>query len=189
MLIQEYINNSNQTLYRISKDSEIPYNTLKDLYTGKTKVQKASSETIYKLAKYFHVSMEEMMEPYIHDRCDFSLFKSDVCHQLKNMGDKAFLADVLRKGAIPLFFDRSWYPEAFYVLAMVDYLSRIHKIPIVKDYNKYRCRKLEKPIYPLDAVMKDKAAGTDKYKKEAYLKAIPEFKKYNLMEPEVRDVV
>lgn len=189
MLIQEYFNDSNQTLYRISKDSAIPYNTLKDLYTGKTKVQKASSETIYKLAKYFKVPMEEIMEPYVHERCDFSLFKSEVCHQLKSKGDKAFLVDVLQSGVIPKLFNRSWYPEAFFMLAMVDYLCRIHKYPLVENYNTFRHRKLEKPIYPVDVVLMDEALGTNKYRKEAYAKAIPEFKRFNLMEPDVRDVV
>lgn len=189
MLIQEYINNSNKTLYRVSKDSGLPYNTLKDLYTGKTKVQNASSETIYKLAKYFSVSMEEMMEPYVHERSDFSLYKSEVCHQLKRMGDKEFLIDVLKSGKIPMYFERAWYPEAFYMLAMVDYLCRIHKYPLVENYNTFRCRKLEKPIYPIDAVLMDKSLDTDKYRKEAYMKAIPEFKRFNIMEPEVRNVV
>lgn len=88
-----------------------------------------------------------------------------------------------------MYFKRSWYPEAFYMLSMVDYLCRIHNYPIVENYDTFRCGKLEKPVYPIDVVLMDEALGTNKYRIEANSKAIPEFKRFNLMEPDVRAIV
>ncbi|MCC8081409.1 MAG: helix-turn-helix transcriptional regulator [Lachnospiraceae bacterium] len=189
MLIQEYINNSNRTLYRLSKEANIPYTTLKDLYAGKTKVQNVSVDTIYKLSQALDVPVEDLIEPYVHERADFFIFKGNVCHELKNLGDRKMIANILTDGCIPRYMKRGWYPEGFYMLAMLDYLCRENGIPKCTNYNEYRCYKLEKPIYPMDIELMSIRKNTDKYKREAEEKAIPEFRKYNLMEVEVRDAV
>ena len=58
-------------------------------------------------------------------RCNFELFKSNVCHRLKESGDIDFLIETLEKDMIREYYNRKWYLECFYLLAMVD-LSLIH---------------------------------------------------------------
>lgn len=48
--------------YRLAKQSGIPYTTLSDLCKGKTRIEKCSSETLYKIAKALNVTMEAIME-------------------------------------------------------------------------------------------------------------------------------
>ena len=68
-------------------------------------------------------------------RCSFELFKSNVCHRLKEQGDIDFLIETLKEDMIRQYYDKKWYPESFYLLAMVDYISRENNVPICNDYN------------------------------------------------------
>ena len=61
MTISELLAKQNMTKYRLSKLSDVPYSTLNDLCNGKTSLEKCSAETVYRLAKELHVSMEELL--------------------------------------------------------------------------------------------------------------------------------
>ena len=54
-------------------------------------------------------------------RCSFELFKSNVCHWLKEEGDIDFLIQVLESDLIRKYYNRKWYLESFYLLGMLDY--------------------------------------------------------------------
>lgn len=58
-IIQVY--KSKKTPYQISKDTGIPYTTLSELVTGKKSINHIASETVYKLCKYFHCTMEDIL--------------------------------------------------------------------------------------------------------------------------------
>ena len=62
MIFSELINKKNITMYRLSSQSGIPYTTINDICSGKTKLEKCSAETIYKLAKTLNVNMEFLTE-------------------------------------------------------------------------------------------------------------------------------
>lgn len=48
--------------YKLSKDTGIPYSTLSDLIAETTSLEDTSARTLYRLAKYFGVSMESLLE-------------------------------------------------------------------------------------------------------------------------------
>ena len=50
------------TKYRLAVEAGIPHATLNDICSGKTKLEKCSAETVYKLAKVLGVSMETLTE-------------------------------------------------------------------------------------------------------------------------------
>ena len=52
----------NMTKYRLAVEAGIPHATLNDICSGKTKLEKCSAETVYKLAKALDVSMEMLTE-------------------------------------------------------------------------------------------------------------------------------
>ena len=64
-------------------------------------------------------------------RCSFELFKSNVCHWLKEEGDIDFLIQVLESDLIRKYYNRKWYLESFYLLGMLDYNSA-QKTPAVR---------------------------------------------------------
>ena len=58
MMIESLLKKRNMTKYRLAVDAGVPHTTLNDICSGKTKLEKCSAETVYKLAKTLGVSME-----------------------------------------------------------------------------------------------------------------------------------
>ena len=66
MIIDELLVRRNMTKYRLAVQAGVPHATLNDICSGKTKLEKCSAETVYKLAKALGVSMELLTESGIH---------------------------------------------------------------------------------------------------------------------------
>ena len=66
MIIDELLAKRNITRYRLALQAGIPHATLNDICSGKTKLEKCSAETVYKLAKVLNVAMELLTEGGIH---------------------------------------------------------------------------------------------------------------------------
>ena len=65
MRINEIINQKGMTKYSLSKTSGVPYATLNDICSGKTKIEKCSAETIYKISHALGVPMETLVKDSI----------------------------------------------------------------------------------------------------------------------------
>lgn len=177
------------TVYRLAKESELPYATVNDICSGKAKLEKCSAETIYKIARTLDISMEELLAPCFLNRSSFENFKSTVCHRVKELGDIDFIIDTLENREIRTYFERKWYPESLYLLAMLDYISRENGVPLDNEYDDLRKCRLEKPVYPTSLRAISVAAQNDAALKEAVKTAIPEFIRFNIVESEVRNVI
>ena len=105
------------------------------------------------------------------------------------MGDIDFIIDTLESQEIQTYYDRKWYPESLYLLAMLYYISRENELPLCSEYDKLRQCRLEKPVYPASVLALSLAAKNDDAMKEAVNKAIPEFLRFNIIESEVRNIV
>lgn len=62
MIIDDLLVNQSLTKHCLAVQSGIPHATLNDICSGKTKLEKCSAETVYKLAKVLNVSMELLTE-------------------------------------------------------------------------------------------------------------------------------
>ena len=194
MTLNEMLEQKNITKYRLWKESGVPQATISDICTGKTSIEKCSAETIYRIAKVLDVPMESLIAPAVRvmdeerRRPSFEIFKSNICHRVKGMGDIPFVIDLLQSNQIRILYEKKWYPEALYLLAMLDYLSRENNIPICKNYNDIRASKLKQRIYPSSVMILCKALHSDAPKEECIRLAIPEFLRFNIVESEVRNV-
>jgi len=194
MYLNDLLSERQMSKYRLAKESGVPKTTIADICSGRARIEKCSADTIYKIAKVLNVSMENLieqeLESYISQpkRSSFEVFKSSICHFVKDKGDISFIIDTLSTDEVRTLYNRKWYPEAFYLLAMVDYLSHENEVPICTNYNDIRSQRLQELIYPASAVLSDMAMKTDKHTKECLENAIPEFLKYNIVENEVRNV-
>ncbi|MCL2443875.1 MAG: hypothetical protein FWD13_10495 [Treponema sp.] len=121
-------------------------------------------------------------------RQDFEIFKSNICHSVKRMGDIKFLISVLKSNKIQVLFKKEWYLECFYLLAMVDFLSRENNIPICIEYDYIRKNKLEKPVFSSGIITKCIVFKDEAPKLKSITEAIPEFKHFNIMEADIRNV-
>lgn len=195
MSVNEILWRRGMTKYKLAKASGLPHTTINDICSGKTRIEKCSAETLYKLSKPLGVSMEELIEDGMKGdaameyRSAFDVFKSNVCHQVKDMGDLDFVIHTLESDRIRKYFDKQWYPESLYVLAMVDYLCHENGLPLCREYNDIRAKKLAEPLFPLSVVMADAVTKNSRWKTESVRDAIPEFMRCNIVESEVRNVI
>lgn len=189
MTIQQMLSDRNMSIYKLSKSSAVPYATCNDIVSGKAQLAKCSAETVYKIAQALHVSMEDILAPCFVKRSSFENFKSTICHRVKELGDINFIIETLESQDVRLYYERKWYPESLYLLAMLDYLSRENDVPLCDEYDDLRRYKLEKPIYPASLLALAAAAKSDDELRHAAMTAIPEFKRFNIIENEVRNVI
>lgn len=132
--------------------------------------------------------MEKLL--FNENRVTFDIFKSNICHLVKHMGNLDFIKELLQIDIISeYYYNRQWYPEALYLLAMLDYLSKENGIPICTKYNSIRAAKLSKTIYPTDVIIMSKVLKSDEPLQTARKEAIPEFLRFNIIESDIRNVV
>ena len=62
MILDTLLKKQNMTKYRLAVEAGIPHATLSDICSGKTRLEKCSAETIYKIARTLGVSMEILTE-------------------------------------------------------------------------------------------------------------------------------
>ena len=67
MIIEDLLVKRNMTKYRLAVAAEVPHATLNDICSGKTKLEKCSAETVYKIANALGVSMEMLTESGIRE--------------------------------------------------------------------------------------------------------------------------
>lgn len=154
----------------------------------KTKLKNCSAETVYKLSKLFNVTMEELLQDSVENRLDFEIFKSNVCHRVKDTNEFDFIIETLQSNDIEKYWKMKWYPETFYLLAMVDYLSRINDIPLCTKYDDIRPQSLKRTIYPRDVIMAAKLHPSLDIREKCRQESIPEFARFNIIESEIRNV-
>jgi len=194
MTVQERLVEQNMTKYRLSRESGVPHTTVHDICSGKTRIEKCTAEVVYRIARVLTVPMEELVETALKGdagmerRCQFDVYKSNVCHMVKDMGDLDFIIHILDTDEIRRLFQKRWYPECLYLLAMLDYLSRENDLSHCEEYNDIRACKMEKPMYPGSVVAISNAEKSDRLRKESWSKSIPEFRRFNIVECEVRNV-
>lgn len=180
------------SMYKLSKLSGVPQSTISDICSKKTSIEKCSALTLHKIAKVLSVTVDYLLEEEMkesEERIPFETFKSAICHKVKLDGDIEFIVETIKTDEITQLYKKEWYREAFYLLAMVDYLSRINNIPKYTNYNEIRTQKLKEIIYPESLRIEARVTNNPSLLKEAKKNSIPEFMHFNIVENEVRDVV
>ncbi|MCQ2796479.1 MAG: helix-turn-helix transcriptional regulator [Bacilli bacterium] len=185
MFIDDLLKERKMSKYRLAKLTDIPYSTINDICNHHASINKCNVLTVYKIANALNVTIEDLLEP---KRIPFESFKSNVCHEVKRLSDIPFINKTIEDNKILHYLKLRWYPEALYLLAMIDYLSRINKIPLNNDYDSLRKLSLTSPHYPISALVADMVNKNNLEKQRVKKEAIPEFKRFNIMESEIRNV-
>lgn len=177
------------SMYECSKRSGIPYSTLSDIIKGKTPIEKVSSGHLHALAETLELTMDDLYaQTHVPERTSFETFKSQIRHEIKMLGDIDFVNETINTDMISRYWHWEWFCEAFYLLAMIDYLCRLNSLTQPSKYDEIRSYKLPQVIYPMDlsmaALLDSKLDVRDKALKES----IPEFRRFNIVEKEIRDV-
>ena len=187
-MFQNILKKKNLSIYQCSKLSGIPYSTLSDIINNKTTIEKCTAATAYNLARVLGVSVETLLNISYSLQDDFEVFKSNVKHRIKSDGDLKFIMEVMLNNEVEDYWKADKKAKALYLIATIDYLSRINDLPQVNTFDEYRCYRLKDVLWPEDVEMLGKFMPED-YKKEIYENAIPEFLKFNIVEGNIRDVI
>jgi len=186
--INTLLKQKNMTKYKLAKLSGVPHTTVLDICNGKTAVCKCNAETLYKLANALDVTMEALVADSFEKRPYFENFKSTICQKVKRCGDLSFIEDTLLSQEIRELYEKQWFPESLYLLAMVDYLSRENDLPLALEYSDIRRARLHEILYPAGILALSAFSRSDKYKNSCVSEAIPEFMRHNIVESEIRNV-
>ena len=195
MNINEILKEKGMTKYHLAVLSGVPHATLNNICSGQAQIEKCSAETLYKLAQVLHVTIEDLIADAVKGAdtvpktISFELFKSNVCHRVKDCGDIPFIVETLKSNEIRSYYNKKQYLQAFYLLAMVDYLSRENDLPLCNAYSDMRKQRLAEPIYPQSEIAMAKVMDDDNMITESLDDAIPEFRNFNIAENEVRNVI
>lgn len=191
MIIDDLLKKQNMSMYKLSKLSGVPQSTISDICSKKASLEKCSAGTLHKIAKVLNVTVDSMLEAEatVDDRPSFENYKSTICHLVHEKGDIEFIIETYEMNEIKKLYEKEWYLESFYLLAMVDYLSRENNLPLASDFNDIRKQKLAKPVYPSSLYLKSLIMKDESILEEAKKNSIPEFMRFNIVENEVRNVI
>lgn len=191
MNLNRYLLENDISMYRLSQESGIPYTTINDICSGKTHLSKCTGETLLKLARYLDLNIEDLLVRKEEESTtvDFEIFKGNVRHNIKNLGDKVFIKQILKDNIIRQYHDKGRYKKSLYLLAMLDYLSKENHIPLCSDYDDLRKMKLKDLVYPQSAEDAAVFMKNDSVKERCLTNSIPEFRKYNIIEGDIRNVI
>ena len=116
---------------------------------------------------------------------DLDVFRSNVCHRVKDMGELGFIVAILQSEMIFQYWYVNKRFQALYVLAMIDYLCRINDIPVCQNYDELRYFCFKEPLYPKDVLLLSKLLLDRNVKEETRSCAIPEFMRFNIVECDI----
>ena len=140
----------------------------------------------------FYVSDREMKSIenviFSNPRSSFEIFKSNICHLVKDMETKNFISFVEENDTILKLVRMNRIAEALYILAMLDYLSRINSLPISDKYDSLRSIKFDSPLFPSSIKFLSTLDSSDFLLKKATEESIPEFSRHNIIEYEIDNV-
>lgn len=188
MNINSLLEEKRMSKYRLARESGVSQTTVNDICSGKVNIKNCTGITLYKLAQTLDVSIESILSEALPHRPDFEIFKSNICHRVKDIGDIDFLIDIIKSNSIYKYLSKRWYREALYLLAMTDYLCRENGLPLHEDYEELRGLKLSEIIYPAGVLVLCAALKSDGPKEKSLREAIPEFLRHNIVESEVRNI-
>lgn len=131
---------------------------------------------------------------FINEKLDNDIFRSEICHVLKSLGDDKFVITLLKEDWVSQLWKQKKYFEALYIVAMLDYLTSLRNIELFDEYEFYRKQKFEDLIYPKDIMFIEKLLPNEKIlQKEIKLCSEDEcgkfFMRHNILEKSIRDVV
>lgn len=190
MELLSLLEKKNISQYRLAKMCKVPQTTISDICLSKSKIDKCAAQTLFKIASFLDVTVEDFFTKEVDNipLKEFEVFKSNICHEYKDNGYKKFLNKIVADNCIHDYFDDKQYAKAFYLLAFLDYICDIHNLKRFKEFEKYRSRSLLDPIFPSGILLLDKTFKTNSYKKKAIKDAIPQFKKFNIIERDIDNV-
>ena len=128
MTINELLREEKISKYRLSRVSGVSYTTINDICTGKTRIEKCSAETIYRIAKVFSISMEELIKDAVEEVSESpGEFIEHILKDRKYMETYLYIRDEEKKSREILIEFTEEYPGAANGKNVEDILQVAHR--------------------------------------------------------------
>lgn len=192
-MLRVLLEQKNISLYRLERISGIPHATLSDIYNEKVDIKNVSVQVFNKLAKALKMKMDKLYAILTYEDMlnvsfnkEFDLFKSNICQELKRLGDKKFLEKYIHTNVIQNHIENCNIPKALYLVSLIDYLCEKHKLPQIKDFDNVRQYSIKNVVVSesLYRLMESKQTTIS----EIYKESIPLFLNHHIIESEIENV-
>ena len=130
-MLKDILNEKGLSVYKVAKETEIPYSTLHDIVVGNTLIENMSSNALFRLAKYLELSMEQVYTAnnpssvvYLYNE-GRNIFVEFGKHKMQYMGPKNLMA-FKRVNRVPnrmVCVDTYFYDEDGSVYVEEDYVD------------------------------------------------------------------
>ncbi len=202
MYIEKLMKDRKMTRADLSRKSCIPESTLRGILDSDVVISRCQAGTIACLANALGTTVEDILVkscvqeiPLKNDSLpkfwrtsrmeDFCLQRRVVLDLLHCAGDRRFLCHVRRHRLIQQMEKKGDNSICLYTVALMDYLCRMHKLPLFQEYERYRTIILDEPIFPFFMMpCLDDPITCQTMKKILEKDAIPEFQRCNIFETE-----
>ena len=185
MHLKQYLEDKGISIYKVANSASVAYPTVFNIVNEKVDILNCALGVVKKIADALGLSIDELLT-----LCDknytFALFRSEQIHLVKRMGEIDYVIDLLEKRKIDYYWKLDMKAESFYLLAMLDYLSKRNGLPKCTEYADIRKYKLSDLLYPSDIGLTELLLD-DTAREKMLSKAIPEFLTFNIVECEVID--
>ena len=84
MIITELLERKKLTKYRLAIETGVPHSTLNDIISGRTRIEKSSGETLFKLSTVLGVSIEELISDSIEQAAIEKSYETGLPDYLQN---------------------------------------------------------------------------------------------------------
>lgn len=182
MIINEILYRKKWSKNQLAIKANIPYSTIEDIFSRKTKIGNLTLTNSIKLAKALDIDVKDVIN--LQNKTDEDVFRSMVSHNLVKLGDLRFIEETIESKEITKLFKYQLFFESLYLLSTLDYVSNKNNIPLVKEYDYIRKLKLNNISYPKS--IKYLIQDEQKLKIE-FNNSIPEFKIHNIAEINLYD--
>lgn len=113
------------------------------------------------------------------NHAEFELFRSNMSHRLKELGDYEFAKELLTTSIVEEYWNNKQILEALYLVCMFDTICEKYHMKTHAKFSEVRSHRITPPVYPLEVCM-----GLDS--KEGCEKAsLPIFKEHGIMEVDI----
>ncbi|MBQ6654787.1 MAG: helix-turn-helix transcriptional regulator [Erysipelotrichaceae bacterium] len=171
----------------LSRISGVSAALISDISRGQVSLFEASGQDLFNISQALDLTIEQLLQCERLLRPRFENFRKDCKKRLKLLKDHDFITDVISSKDIEFYISHKWYPEAFYLLAMLDLVCTRNNVMLYPDYRELRTMHLSETLYPDEVIALADSVNSDRPLFQVRQNALPEFLRYNIVEVSIED--
>ncbi len=202
MYLKKLMEEQNMTRADLSRLSEVPDSTLRDILNGKAQMDRCEAGTLFNIAEALGTTVDEILHhywrefledddfddnpkyEYVHDSHTLLTFYDlvdCVIEARKHCNEFSLSVYIIKEHMIEKLYDLGCFRAAFFLLGLVDYIGRKYGMMKAHCFDIYRTYCLDYPVYALSTLEEyDDIDELNEARAYAEAYAIPELAAFNI---------